>query len=37
MVREYEEMRAALLSKDQEIQKLKDRQMELEYRLNSQT
>ncbi|CAI2376635.1 unnamed protein product [Moneuplotes crassus] len=37
MVKEYEDMKALLLQKDQEIQRLKEKEMELNYRLNSQT
>ncbi|CAI2376649.1 unnamed protein product [Moneuplotes crassus] len=37
MIREYEEMKAMLYQKDQEIKRLKDKEMELNFRLNSQT
>ena len=37
MVKEFEEMRAQLFAKEQEIKRLKDKEMELNFRLNSQT
>ena len=37
LVKNYEEMRKLLAEKEKEIRHLKDREMELSYRLNSQT